>query len=145
MELLAIANRSPISIPPSATVRAAALLMTEHRIGAAVVLDERGALVGIVSERDIVMRVVARKANPDTTLVSAIMTKEVRTARDSDSPESAMQTMSVGHFRHLPIVDAKGTVVGVLSVRDLLHNQLGALSRRNADLVNFISADGGGG
>jgi CBS domain-containing protein len=145
MELVAIANRSPISIPPTATVRAAALLMTEHRIGAAVVLDERGALVGIVSERDIVMRVVARKADPDTTLVSAIMTKEVRTARDSDSPESAMQTMSVGHFRHLPIVDEKGVVVGVLSVRDLLAEQLGALSRRNADLVNFISADGGGG
>jgi CBS-domain-containing membrane protein len=73
------------------------------------------------------------------------MTKEVRTAVAGDSTESAMQTMSAGHFRHLPIVDAQGIVVGVLSVRDVLNEQLGALSRRNADLVNFIAADGGGG
>ena len=145
MDLTAIANRPPISIRPSATVRALALLMAEHRVGAAVVLDDHGALVGIVSERDIVTRVVARKADPDATLVSDIMTKEVRTAVAGDSTESAMQTMSAGHFRHLPIVDAQGIVVGVLSVRDVLNEQLGALSRRNADLVNFIAADGGGG
>jgi CBS domain-containing protein len=145
MDLAAIANRPLISIRPTATARALALLMTEQRIGAAVVLDDHGALVGIVSERDIVTRVVARKADPDATLVSDIMTKEVRTAVEGDSAESAMQTMSTGHFRHLPVVDAKGTVVGMLSVRDVLNEELGALSRRNADLVNFISADGGGG
>jgi CBS domain-containing protein len=144
-ELLAIAKRPPISIRPDATARDAAALMTEHSVGAAIVLDERGGLVGILSERDIVTRVVAQKLDPDATRVSDVMTKDVRTAKETDSRETAMQTMASGHFRHLPIVDASGIVLGMLSVRHLLSDQVGALSRRNADLVNFISADGAGG
>jgi len=109
------------------------------------VLDEASALIGILSERDIVARVVARNLDPTATRVADIMTTEVLTAEASDSSESAILTMAVGHVRQLPVVDANGAVLEMLSVLDLLEEQLGALSRRNADLVNFISADGGGG
>ncbi len=144
-ELLALCNRSPISTRPNATAREVARLMAEHRVGAAVVLDDHDTLIGIVSERDIVARVVARDLDPDKTPVSDIMTKEVRTALETDSHTSAVQLMLNGHFRHVPILDASGKVTGMLSVRHLLREHIGELSRRNADLVNFIAADGAGG
>ena len=141
-DLLSLARRPPITIVPSATVRDLATLLVKHKVGAALVLDAEGLLIGIVSERDIVGRVVATSADPDKTSVADIMTKEVRTARASDTPESALQTMVVGHFRHLPIVDDAGKAVGTLSVRHLLREEVGELSRRNADLMNYIEADG---
>jgi CBS-domain-containing membrane protein len=73
------------------------------------------------------------------------MTRQVRTALATDGSEGALATMLAGQFRHLPIVDEAGVVVGMLSVRDLLREQVGELARHNADLVNFISADGAGG
>jgi CBS domain-containing protein len=144
-DLLSLARRPPISVRPSATVRQAAALMVEHNVGAAVVLDDKGGLVGIVSERDIVGRAVARKLDPDTAVVSDIMTKNVRTARPNDTRAEALEAMISGHFRHVPIVDASGVVVGMLSVRHLLKDQVGELSRRNAELVRDISTDGAGG
>jgi CBS domain-containing protein len=53
--------------------------------------------------------------------------------------------MHEGKFRHLPVVDAAGHVLGMLSVRDVLRDRLGELSLKNTDLVNFISTDGSGG
>ncbi len=144
-ELLLTADRPPISIQPNATARDAAVLMANHCVGAVLVFDEHDVLIGIVSERDLVARVIALYRNLDTTRVSDIMTKDVRTARESDSAEYAVEMVSAGHFRHLPVIDATGGVCGVISIRDLLTEEVGALSRRNADLLNFISADGPGG
>ena len=144
-DLLSLARRPPITITPEATVRDLATLLVQHKVGAALVLNADGGLAGIVSERDIVARVVATCADPDKTSVADIMTKDVRTARASDTAESALQTMVVGHFRHLPIVDETGKPVGTLSVRHLLREEVGELSRRNADLMNYIEADGPGG
>lgn len=144
-DLLELARRPPITIEAKATARDLAVLLLKHNVGAAIVLDERGALAGIVSERDLVARVVAVSRDPDTTPIADIMTRTVRTARATDTSEAALQAMVAGNFRHLPIVDEAGAVVGMLSARHLLREQVGALSRRNADLVNFISADGPGG
>lgn len=144
-DLLAISSRPAISIRPDATVRDAAVLMAERHIGALVVLDDKARLVGILSERDVLARVVARRQNPDATPVSEIMTRQVQTAQADQTTDSALTTMLAGHFRHLPIVDGAGAVVGMLSVRDLLREQVGELARHNADLVNYISADGAGG
>jgi CBS domain-containing protein len=144
-DLLALARRPAITILPTASVREVAALLLQHNVGAVVVLDDKGSLVGVVSERDIVTRVVAVKLDPDTTPVADVMTKKVRTARSNETSEAALATMVAGHFRHLPIVDEQNAVVGMLSVRHLLREQVGELSRRNADLVNFISADGPGG
>ncbi len=119
--------------------------MAEHHASVVVVVDDVGDLVGILSERDIVARVVARQLDPSTTCVANIMTKNVLTAQTGDSDESAILTMSVGHVQHLPVVDGSGAVQGMLTVFELLEHQLGTLSRRNVDLENFIAADGPGG
>jgi len=143
MELSQIAKRV-VSTHLRATAREASELMVAERIGAMIVLDD-GRLVGILSERDIVGRLVARRRDPETTLVSEIMTEKVQTITEGTSSDEALELMHHGRFRHLPLIDTAGVVIGMLSMRHLLRERVGELSLRNADLVGFISADGPGG
>jgi CBS domain-containing protein len=143
MELSQIATRV-VSIRPDSTAQEACELMVAERIGAMVVLDE-GKLVGIISERDIVGRVVVKRRDPEKTLVSEVMTAKVRTIVEGTSSDDALDLMHQGRFRHLPLLDVNGQVIGVLSMRHLLRERVGELSMRNGDLVGFISADGPGG
>ena len=143
MELSRIARRA-VAIQPRATALAAAEMMVNEGIGAMVVLDE-GKLVGIISERDLVSRVLAKRRDPETTLVSDVMTANVRTITDDQSIESALEIMHRQKFRHLPLVDARGQCIGMVSMRALLRDRVGELSQKNADLLSFISVDGPGG
>ena len=117
-------------------------MMLNEGIGAMTVLDE-GRLVGIISERDIVGRVVSKRRDPDKTLVSEVMTADVRTITDDQTIDSALEIMRA-EVRHLPLVDRSGTVIGMVSMRALLRDRVGELSQKNADLLSFISADGPG-
>lgn len=143
MELNRIFRRA-YSIAPRSTALEAARVMIDEGVGAVLVL-EGDRLVGIVSERDIVARVVVKGIDAGKSLVSEIMTADVRTVSEGSSLLSALEVMHEGRFRHLPVVDAAGRVIGMLSVRDVLRDRLGELSLKNTDLVNFISTDGSGG
>ena len=105
------------TITPQTTVREAARLMAQRRIGAAMVLSE-GRLVGVFSERDLAHRVVAGDLDPDTTRVAQVMTGNPVTIGPKDSATDALQLMRSHGFRHLPVVD-QGRPVGMVSVRDL--------------------------
>ena len=102
-------------------------------------------MVGIISERDIVTRVIAPGLDPDRTPVSEIMTKSVTTVTQDTSSRQALELMHEGRFRHLPLVDGVGHVLGMLSVRNLLRERIRELDQENQGLANFISADGPGG
>ena|SRR5690349_8285502 len=144
MELSRIAGRRLISTNPRATVHEVCDLMVKEGVGAIVVLEE-GLLVGIISERDIVRRVVHRRRDPATTLVSEVMTAPVRTVTDSVTVHASLEMMHQGSFRHLPLVDSAGQVIGMLSIRDLLRNRIEELDQKNADLMGYLSIDGPGG
>jgi len=107
-------------------------------------LDD-GRLVGIISERDVVGRVVVPKKNPATTRVADVMTREVRTASSAATTAKAMEIMDSGGFRHLPLLDASGRVVGVVSMRDILRERVDELDRTSESLVSYLAADGPGG
>ena len=143
-ELLKMARCPAISTRPDATVREVAEVLTKERIGAVVVLD-RGRLVGILSERDIVRQVVAAGRDPATTLARDIMTADVRTARAGMRATDAQELMHTGNFRHLPLVDHTGAVIGMISIRNLLRARVIDLDLQNADLMRYSSADGPGG
>jgi CBS domain-containing protein len=93
--------------------------MVSEKTGAIVVLEE-GKLTGIISERDIVGRVVAKGLDPAKVTVSEVMTRDVHTVTESVTVRRALELMSQGRFRHLPVVNAAGQVVGMLSIRDLV-------------------------
>jgi CBS domain-containing protein len=133
-----------VSVGPEATVRELVEVLAHERVGAAVVVD-RDKLVGVVSERDVIVRCIATKSDPDTTKVAQIMTTDVHTTRHVMNGGDVLDMMLAGRFRHLPVVDATGSVVGMLSLRHLLQHRVAELDLKNADLLGFIGADGAGG
>lgn len=107
-------------VGPTHTLRQAAKLMAQRRIGAAIVLDPDADGPGILTERD-VLDAVARDQDPDTELCSEHLTPDAVVATPDWPLEKAAQAMLAGGFRHLVVCD-RGEVVGVLSVRDLLRS-----------------------
>jgi CBS domain-containing protein len=144
MELTRIAKRPALTTTSRSTVRDVCASLKAAGVGALAVVDG-GNLVGIISERDVVVRVVASGRDPHETLVSDVMTSPVRTVTDDVSTRDALQLMHEGRFRHLPVLDRAGHLVGMLSVRDLLRERIEELDKKNADLIAFISTDGPGG
>lgn len=113
-----VKDRTTFSVDANQTVLEAARLMTEHNIGAVVVLRD-GELAGIFSERDIVKRVVALGRSPGTTKVSEVMTARPRVVAPGESVEECLFIMREFGFRHLPICEGK-ELRGLVSLRDLL-------------------------
>jgi CBS domain-containing protein len=144
MELTRIAKRPALMTTSRSTVREVCASLKAAGVGALAVVDA-GRLVGIISERDVVVRVVASGRDPQETLVSEVMTSPVRTVTNEVSTRDALLLMHEGRFRHLPVLDQAGDLIGMLSVRDLLRERIEELDKKNADLIAFISADGPGG
>lgn len=113
-----IKSRKIYSVESTRTVLEAARYMMEHNVGAVPVL-RNGELLGIVSERDIMNRVVAVGRTPGTTAVSEVMTANPRSVPIDESIEECLFIMNEFGFRHLPVLDGK-EVKGLVSLRDVL-------------------------
>ncbi|MCW3000250.1 MAG: hypothetical protein JWN65_3799 [Solirubrobacterales bacterium] len=107
-----------LTVGPGHTLRAAARLMSERRVGAAVVLDPDGAGPGILTERDVLMA-VGRGQDVDAELVGDHLTSDIVFAAPDWSLEEAAGAMVRGGFRHLVVTDG-GEIAGMLSVRDVV-------------------------
>ncbi len=111
--------KKPISVQPGTTIDEAIRIMLQHNIGALLVLDEAGQLVGIFSERDLLQK-VAGICDPFLTLpVGDFMTPSPETVTATDPLNFALHKMDSGGYRHLPVLSA-GLPVGIISVRDML-------------------------
>ncbi len=123
-----VKDRKVFSVEASRTVLEAARYMMEHNVGAVPVLRD-GELAGILSERDIMNRVVAVGRTPGTTAVSEVMTANPRAVSADESIEDCLFIMREFGFRHLPIVDGK-TLRGLVSLRDVLMHQAAEIERQ---------------
>jgi CBS domain-containing protein len=110
---------SVVSVKPSATVQEIAEIITSRRIGAVLVLDDAGAVVGIVSERDVVKALAANAGKVGAVRADSLMTRDVITTTSQTSVDEAMEIMDAGYFRHLPVVN-NGRLEGIISIRDLV-------------------------
>jgi CBS domain-containing protein len=119
--ILSSKGRNVYTVRPSATLKEAVVLLSQHHIGALVVTDDAGALRGILSERDVI-RVAAERADVLDLEVGEVMTREVVTGLPQDDVMSVVNTMTERRFRHLPIVD-EGRLVGIISIGDVLKAQ----------------------
>ena len=113
-----IAGRSLVSVRQDATVRTACGLLNDHNVGALAAMDG-GALTGIMSERDVIRQCLHEPGALDRMRVSDIMTRDPVTIRRSAGLADAMARMQDGGFRHLPVLDDDGRVVGMISLRDI--------------------------
>ena len=114
-----------ITARPGQTIVEVAAILAEHQIGCVVVVDERGALTGIVSERDIISKVVAKGRNPSEATVGEVMTSEVIFCTLETQISRAQRIMAEYGIRHLPIVE-DGVPVGMISSRDVMAHELSA-------------------
>jgi CBS domain-containing protein len=117
--VLAVKSPRVITIRPEQTIREALARLAEHNIGALVVVDGENALVGIVSERDIVRQAARREAGVFARTIGEIMTRDVVVGRPHDDLRTVSHTMTERRIRHLPIVEG-GQLVGIVSLGDVV-------------------------
>ena len=108
---------------PNATVQQVCDQLSAKRIGAAVVLGNGGDVVGVVSERDIVQALAKHGPSALGRPVDQIMTRDVVTCTLTDTSEALMETMTVGRFRHLPVVEG-GKLIGIISIGDVVKRRI---------------------
>ena len=113
-----VMTTNPETLPESTTVREAAETMRANDIGDVVVVDDNGAISGILTDRDIVVRVVAEGRDPRVTRIGDIASRELTAASPDDPVDRAVQLMRERAIRRLPVVD-KGKPVGIISIGDL--------------------------
>jgi signal-transduction protein with cAMP-binding, CBS, and nucleotidyltransferase domain len=117
------------SVTEDLTVAEVASRMAEWRVGAVLVLAA-GRLRGVFSERDLMLRVVLQRRDPDRTCVREVMSTNLATIDESAGLEEAMENMTACNCRHLPVMSG-WRVVGFLSMRDVMHHEL---ARKNDEL-----------
>jgi len=115
----AITGQTLVTARRDTSVRAAAVAMAEQSVGAILVVDDGGRLIGLFTERDALNRVVARGLDPEQTPLAAVMTDKLHTATPDKTLGHALHLMFEGGFRHLPVVE-DGRPVGMVSARNAL-------------------------
>ncbi len=110
----------PATLPPTATVREAVILMSEKGYGSVIITDENNKVTGIVTERDLMKRLLYKKMDQETTKLSEIMSTDLRLAREDDDMLDWLRIMSNERFRHLPVVDDDGCPVNLMSQGDFV-------------------------
>lgn len=117
-----IMSKDPICVTPDTSLTDAARLMKDENIGVVPVVDSETSrrLVGILTDRDIAVRAVAEGRDGTTTSVGHIMTADVRTSTASDSVNDVMELMGREQVRRIPVVDDRGTLVGIIAQADIV-------------------------
>ena len=129
-----------LGMPPGASAYAALELMAEHDVGALLVMEDGGRLVGIFSERDYARKVILKGRSSRETTVGELMSADPICVAPDVGLQECMVLMTQNHVRHLPVVD-RGDVIGVVSIGDVV----GAVIRKQEatihQLENYISGD----
>ena len=119
-----MSQRHLVSLGPDASVHEAACVMTRANCGSVLVMEPPDSLLGILTERDLMTRVLARGLDPDATSVRAVMTPNPICVTPETLVSDAVVLMLERGFRHLPLI-SKNKVLGVFSVRDALPREIG--------------------
>lgn len=140
-QILSNKGKEVFSISPDATVNELVRRLHSHRVGALLVQDETGQVVGIVSERDVV-RGMATQAGIFDAHVTDIMTADVVSITPSTDVAELTRLMTQHRIRHVPVIDDKGRVVGLISIGDVVKIRMDELESERAALVDYITHGG---
>ena len=135
--ILADKGHEIVSIEPAATLKSAATLLAEKRIGAVLILGADHRIIGILSERDIVRAIGERGVAALDEPVSQTMTRKVSTCTEGETLVSIMERMTEGKFRHVPVVD-QGRLAGIVSIGDVVKHRLSEMERDSAAMRDYI-------
>ena len=136
-ELLKKRNSSVYQVTPSVTVFEALRLLAEYGVGAMIVMD-KGKLVGVVSERDYTRKIALQGRNSKETTVADIMTRDVVTVTRQTGTRACMALMSQKKIRHLPVMDG-AKVVGMISILDIMDDIIADHEQTISQLTTYIN------
>jgi CBS domain-containing protein len=139
--ILSDKGRDIIAISAEAALAEAVSLLARKRIGAVIARGAKGNLAGILSERDVV-RALSESPGALTRPVSAYMTASVATCTEDDSVEDLMEMMTHGRFRHVPVLDGRGELCGLISIGDVVKTRIAETVHEAQSLREYISATG---
>jgi CBS domain-containing protein len=125
-------------VRPDESVFSALQLLAQYEVGALMVMD-RGQLVGVFSERDYTRKIALQGRNSKTTHVAEIMSTQVSTVTPSTGTRACMALMSAKKIRHLPVLDGS-TVLGMISIRDIMDDIIDMHEATIAQLENYIQS-----
>jgi CBS domain-containing protein len=136
-QILAGKGADVFSIKPTETLGEAVKVLRDKRIGALIVTDDTGALVGILSERDIVRKLADTPGQTLPKTVSDVMTSQVETCSMDEALVSVLKRMTAGRFRHMPVVD-NGALKGMVTIGDVVNFRLTELEHEALQLKQLI-------
>ncbi|MEH3117866.1 MAG: CBS domain-containing protein [Methylorubrum populi] len=136
--ILAEKGGSVVTVSPHRTVDEAIHMLAEKRIGALVVGDAEGRVIGILSERDVMRALATEGVGALDRPVSHYMTEKVVTCSRRTTVEAVMETMTEGRFRHLPVVE-EGRLVGVVSIGDVVKRRIAAVEAEHQAMRDYIT------
>ena len=145
MSVLELCDREIAAVGLASTVAEAIHKMLDYHVGAVAVVDNEYRVAGIFTERDVLRKMSLSRLDPQTTSVRELMTTPVEMATRGTGEAEALTTMLERHFRHLPVADNSGRLLGILSIRNLLEWRVDELTRELASLEQYVSNDGPGG
>lgn len=124
MTLLHWCDEGPATVSVVATVEDAIRAMLDKDVGACAVIDERGIVAGMFTERDVLAKFALSGRSAKTTPVRELMSPMVEMATGETTAAEAFKVMLERHYRHLPVVDDQGKVLGILSIRNILEARI---------------------
>jgi CBS domain-containing protein len=145
MGVLELCDPETAAISLEASVADAVRLMLDHHVGAVGVVDSERRVAGIFTERDVLRKLALAGRDPEKVLLRELMTTPVEMATEVTGPGEALATMVERHFRHLPVVDNEGHLLGMLSIRNVLQWRVDSLAQELDSLEQYVSNDGPGG
>jgi CBS domain-containing protein len=133
-------GRDIIGAADSATLSDAARILAEHHIGALMIQDSGGALAGIFSERDLVRAMAEDGPLALSRGIAGYMSRQVTTCSENDTVEDLMEVMTRGRFRHVPVLDERHRLVGMISIGDVVKSRIAETVGEASALRDYISA-----
>lgn len=137
-DLLSGKGQQVFSIQPDQTLGKAVEELRDRRVGALVVTDEAGGLVGILSERDIVRKLADTPGQTLPQLVGDVMTQKVQTCDPSEPLLTVLKRMTDGRFRHMPVVE-NDALIGMVTIGDVINHRLTQLEHEALHLKQLIT------
>jgi CBS domain-containing protein len=137
--ILATKGREVLTAQPHRTLKEAAEILTARGVGAVVIADVQGSVLGILSERDIVRAISLRGPKALDDAVSMHMTTQVVTTSEEETVLATVEKMNAGRFRHVPVMK-NGRLAGIVSIGDVVKFRLAEMEHEHSALREYIAS-----
>ncbi len=136
--ILRAKGRSVTTVRPDTTLQDVAGKLAARKIGAVVVVGDNGAVDGIISERDVIRAIAERGVAALEMPASRFMTRDIITCSETSLVDEAMEIMTTGRFRHLPVVE-DGSLVGIISIGDVVKNHVATVEMEVSAMRGYLA------